>query len=156
MHYAVVQVSKHRHVVVQYAGTTTALHGDNPTFVTVSAPMKFSDAAELAKTLTAKRLRNKVTTTDDMTIDPADRAKYPHHTDDAIRGIKLIAAESDTDLEAVKDELMMDKYNGGPKFKALLARFGEKTNPNWLVSRVAEALYDRNLICGAELDTLTR
>lgn len=54
MHYGVVQVSKHRHVVVQYSGTTSAPEY-LPCFVIVSEPLKFSEACDLAKELTEKR-----------------------------------------------------------------------------------------------------
>ena len=59
MHYAAVQISKHRYVVVKYAGTTTRLYGELPTFVTVSKPMSFLEAAELAQKFTLERIQPK-------------------------------------------------------------------------------------------------
>lgn len=61
MHYAVVQVSKHRHVVVEYSGTTTMLAGNMPCFKTVSEPLRWIEAADLAHKLTNDRRQNEKT-----------------------------------------------------------------------------------------------
>lgn len=55
LHYATVQVSKHRHVVVEYDGRflQSILN-----FRTVSEPMRYLEACELAEQLTLKRRKN--------------------------------------------------------------------------------------------------
>jgi len=85
-------------------------------------------------------------------ITAEDKIKYPNHADGAILGIKLIGGLDDEVLLLVanKDESWEDY------FEAINFLMGSGTNPNWITARVAEELYDRDLIDEQRLDELTR
>ena len=79
-----------------------------------------------------------------QTITDADRKLYPHHTDGAIQGIKLVAGIPTKELVV----LLKD----ATKREALRLRLGESTNPNWIDGQVAEELYNRGEIDEEGLD----
>lgn len=83
-------------------------------------------------------------------ITAEDRIKYPSHTDSAILGIKLIGGLDDKVLLAIMDD------DNNDYFVAIRTLMGTDTNPNWITARVAEELYDRDLIDEQRLDELTR
>jgi hypothetical protein len=95
-------------------------------------------------------------------ITPEDRTKYPHHTDGAIYGIKLIGGLTDSAVF----QGMAEIYTGwpGPVLMSLqtlmdagrdLAR-ENSTNPNWIVNRVCEEAYRRKMIDENTLDRYGR
>ena len=79
-----------------------------------------------------------------QTITDADRKLYPHHTDGAIQGMKLVAGIPTKELVV----LLKD----ATKREALRLRLGESTNPNWIDGQVAEELYNRGEIDEEGLD----
>lgn len=84
-----------------------------------------------------------------MTITDEDRERFPNHTDSSILGIKLIERLSDDDLLAISEGHAM-------KFQGLRVLIGSETNTRWIKARVAEQLYDRDLIDESKLDQLMR
>jgi hypothetical protein len=71
-------------------------------------------------------------------VTSASRKGYPQHTDGAIRGIQLVSSLSTDELAAALGD--------GTKQEVLRLKLGEKTNPSWLHSRIAEELYNRGEI----------
>ena len=78
-----------------------------------------------------------------------DRHEYPYHTDKSILGIKLIGGLSNKILRAYIND---DKAIQG----AVVTLMGPKTNPNWILGRVAEEMLARDLIDETEFDKLNR
>lgn len=74
-----------------------------------------------------------------MKLTRADYKKYPYHSDDTIIGIKRIQALSTLYLLAIAEEQ-------GDMLEKLRVRIGEDTNPNWVISQVAQELYERDAI----------
>lgn len=90
-------------------------------------------------------------------VTDADRKKWRGYTDDAIRGIKLIASKPDEELLAVADEYLRGSVQDEaeyPLLDALSAEIGPGTNPNWTLARVIEELHfsDRKVIDQAKFD----
>jgi len=83
----------------------------------------------------------------DVKITAADREKYRYYTDDSIKGILFIQSLPLFILEGYV-------YNTGDTRAAMLAAIGEDTNPNWIMSQVAEELYERGDINEREYDRL--
>ncbi len=83
-----------------------------------------------------------------MKITNEDRDRFPHHTDSAILGIKVIERLSDEHLFQISE-------GDGIKLQGLKLLIGEDKNPRWILARVAEQLYDRDLIDEQRFDRLT-
>jgi len=83
-----------------------------------------------------------------MKLTAADYRKYPYHTESSIIGIKRIQALSTRYLKAIAEEQ-------GDMLEKLRVRIGKDTNPNWVISQVAEELYERGAIEEVEFDLLT-
>jgi hypothetical protein len=80
-------------------------------------------------------------------ITKADRERYPHHTDGAILGCKLIGGLTDDALQL----WLEDPRESHPIFQALLTLFnagivGKAINVRWVGARIADEVYDRGLI----------
>lgn len=73
MHYVVVQVSRHRHVVAEYRGGIHQSYGVLPHFEVVSAPMRFVDAELKAVELRESRVRQDVRSAPLTYVPDADR-----------------------------------------------------------------------------------
>jgi hypothetical protein len=70
-----------------------------------------------------------------------DRKDYPHHTDSSILGIKLIGGLTDEVLLKIEE-----LGTTSDAFRAVQLLMGKKTNPRWIMGRVAEEMYDRELL----------
>ncbi len=75
----------------------------------------------------------------DMDITPADRKKYPYHTEDSIKGILYIQSLPSSVLAGYAH----DYANIREQMSSIM---GDDTNPNWTMSQVATELYERNVI----------
>ena len=82
-------------------------------------------------------------------ITPEDRKKYENYSDKSILGIKLIGGLSNEMLMAyISEESTI--------VNALKTLLGGKTNPNWIKSRIADEMYNRDMIDEKEYDHLSR
>lgn len=84
-------------------------------------------------------------------ITPADRKKYPYHTEGAIKGILFIQDLSTYYLAAYARGR---DYVGLKTREALDEIMGGDTNTNWTMAQVAEELYKRGVIDEKEFDRL--
>jgi hypothetical protein len=75
--------------------------------------------------------------------------EFPYHTKDSIRGINIIRnIPSDCLVDLLKDTTgNLDKLSN---------KIGQNTNPRWLIARIAEELYNRDVIDEIALDFHTR
>jgi hypothetical protein len=86
-------------------------------------------------------------------ITKADRELYPHHTDGAILGLKLVGGLTDDALQLWCE----DATTQHPIFLALMTLMtagDHVTNTNWLRARLAYEAYDRGMIDEFEVDRL--
>lgn len=87
-------------------------------------------------------------------ITQEDRKRFPHHTDGAILGYKLIGGLSDAALQLWLD----DSRASRPIFQALLTLLtagGKTVNPRWVSARLADEVYGRELIDACEYKRLS-
>jgi len=101
-------------------------------------------------------------------ITEQDRQKYKNYTDDAILGLKLIEGLQNNVLRELSKEYqkeyfdtMVEEYKESDKesdkyFNAMILLMGEKTNPNWIMGRVVDEMYARDMIDKLEYDRLSR
>ena len=80
-------------------------------------------------------------------ITSEDRKKYDYCTDKTILGFKLIGGLDNKILRAYisEDAIVVT---------ALRTLLGKKTNPNWIKARIADEMYDRDMIDETEYDFL--
>lgn len=81
-------------------------------------------------------------------ITEQDRARFPYHTDNAILGIKLI--------ESLDSSALQRALGGGDDLESIRVQIGKNTNPNWVIARVADVLYNRGEMNEQEYDWITR
>lgn len=82
-------------------------------------------------------------------ITPEDRKKYENYTDKSILGIKLIGGLDNNILRAyISEDVAV--------VASLRTLLGDSTNPNWIKSRIADEMYDRDMIDEKEYDYLSR
>jgi hypothetical protein len=84
-------------------------------------------------------------------ITRKDRKDYPGHTDGSILGIKLIGGLTDEVL------LEIEKLGtASTPFEAIMLLMGGRgeTNPRWIMGRVAEEMYDRELLSDKKFSAL--
>ena len=74
-------------------------------------------------------------------ITKADREKYRYHTDDAIRGIKLMESLTDKQLLSIWKYKTKSAY-----FKKVFDIMGHKTNPIWITQEAGCELVNRGLL----------
>ena len=80
-------------------------------------------------------------------ITMEDREKYPYCTDSSILGMKLVSG--------LKNEVLLGIKEHGPKaegYRAVLTLVGKETNPHWILGRIAEEMYARDLITHPQFD----
>lgn len=69
-------------------------------------------------------------------VTDLDRDVWPCYTDGAIRGISIIHKIATNDLKSmVEDAILRNKFKD---------HIGPNTNPNWVLARIADELYDRS------------
>ena len=95
-------------------------------------------------------------------ITEQDKQKYHSHTDEAILGIKLIGGLTDEALLTAREEIKSGNF--GVVLDAIKALMDArhtyemvpkmKTNPIWIIARIADELQDRRLITNEEHDSL--
>jgi len=82
-------------------------------------------------------------------ITSQDREKYKYYTDKSILGIKLIGGLDNKILRAyVSEEPTV--------VNAIRTLLGKKTNINWIKARIADEMYDRDMIDETEYDYLSQ
>ncbi len=86
-------------------------------------------------------------------ITKEDRHKYGDCTDKTILGIKLIEGLTNEVLRGLALE-----YQGvgfGRFYKALFTLMGCGTNPNWIMGKVVDEMYSRDMVDEFERDRLS-
>lgn len=89
-----------------------------------------------------------------ITEDDRKNRKYKYCTEDTIYGMKVIEGLTAKTLWAIVKEHQSKKSRMGIVTLALLTLLGKDTNPNWIIARVAEEMYDRDMIDEKLLDEL--
>ena len=79
-------------------------------------------------------------------ITEEDRKKYPYHTEDSILGVKLIQGLRNDVLRTVWDEYINLDKNVKMYLKSIRMLIGDNTNLNWIAGRVAEEMFERDMI----------
>jgi len=90
-------------------------------------------------------------------LTPQDYIEFPNYTDEAILGTKLIRSLRDEVLlKLVENPQSVEWVRTGAAFYlfSLQCLVGEKTNPNWIMMRVADEAYERGLITESQWDVL--
>jgi len=90
-----------------------------------------------------------------MQITEADREEFRYYTEDAIVGIKRIRMIPSSCLRRMLGGDKLDRYPENRDFQCLLVKMGPKTNPIWLVHRIADELYGRGELSEIEYDYIT-
>lgn len=88
-----------------------------------------------------------------MDITDEDRKEFPYHNNDAIIGIKII--------KTIQNDRLQKILGSSDDLKSLCKQISEETsssniNHNWVLSRVAEELYQRKCIDERMMDRLTK
>lgn len=93
---------------------------------------------------------------DQIEVTPEDRQEYRSYTDAAIQGIKFVGSiPSERLLKAATFDSKGRFDHNNPVFLEILADFCSSTNPSWVASQIAQALYMRDDIDAEMLDRLT-
>lgn len=88
-------------------------------------------------------------------VTDEDRAKRPHHTDDAIKGFKYVEGlPSDVLHLAVRFSPNGGFDHRSDGFMAIYREFSPDTNPHWLSSCIGQTLYDRGEIDEKVIDRI--